>query len=252
MKYICLIIIIFVIGCTPKKDISLSNEVDNISKIIDNKNFNPEIVENADTEHNFYNNSIRLKQNLKESDEIINYIKNYYVLIRSDGTIRINDSIVYPYISNSKITDYNHISRTYDGAYVDISEFTILLENSQIIIARIFSPYENMRHDFIYFYSNNNHEATKGYYEYGDAINALKNNSKEIIFNKSKIEITVSSDTFGEYHHYYLKMGPVSEYYNADWIIDRYKYFIIDVYAKENTEELKKYFNRIIEDIKYD
>jgi hypothetical protein len=112
MKYVCLIIIILVMGCTPKNDISLSNEVDNISEIVDTKNFNPEIIENAYTERSYNNNSIRLKQNLEESDEIINYIKNYYALIRSDGAIQMNHSIVYPYISNSKIMDYNHISRT--------------------------------------------------------------------------------------------------------------------------------------------
>jgi hypothetical protein len=247
MRYFFIIVIILFSACFPKENTVLTYEENITEEIIDIKNFNPEIVEKANATDGFGNELIRLRQNLKDPDRIINNIKNYYALIRNDGSIIINSSLHYPNISNIKIVYYDHISRIYDGAHVDISEFTILLENNQSIKARIFSPYIRSSYD-IYFWSNDNHEATKGYYEFGNAINALKNNP-EIITNKSNIEITFSSGHDQEGYHKYLKLGPISKYY--DWVIDRYSYFLIDIYSVENTNEMEIYVNKIIDDIKF-
>jgi hypothetical protein len=249
MRYFCIILCFLLLSCTPKENKILSNEEKNTEEIIDSKNFNPEIIEKANTTDGFGNELIRLKQDLRDQDKIINDIKNYYGLIRNDGTIIINRSLYYPNVSNTKIMYYNHISRNYDNYLVDLSEFTISLENNQSIKARIFSPYINSEHNDIYFSSNNNYSATKGYYEFGNAINALKNNPLKKIVNKSNIEITSFSENNDEGYHKYLKLGPVSK--NYDWVIDTYEYFLIDIYSKESTEEMEIYINEIIEKINF-
>jgi hypothetical protein len=233
----------------PKENAIQPDEENNTEEVLNTKNFNPDIVEKSRRGDPAGSKLMRLKQNLKEPDAIIGYVKDYYALILSDGSILINDSLVFPNVSDTKIVYYDHISRQYGGAYVDISQFTIILENNQTIKARIFSPYKNVRHDSIYFDSNNNQNATKGYYEYGNAINAFKNNTLKTIVNKANIEITISSDYNYESHHHYIKLGPESKYY--DWVIDRYSYFLIDIYSEENTPEMETYVNRIIEDINF-
>jgi hypothetical protein len=252
MRYFCILLVILFSGCIPKDKTNSSHEEENIEEIINSKNFNPEIIEN--TIDAFGNKSIRLRQNLKDSDEIINDIKNYYARIDDDGSIRMNRSIVYPYISNTQIINYEHISRQYSGAYVDLSIFTILLENSQTINVRIFFPYESLSGGHIYFFSNNNNQATKGYYEYGNAINALKNNQLKIIKNNANIEVTIFSDYNDESYHKYIYLGPVSKHYNSEYhkAIDRYSYFLIDVYSKEDTNEMEIYYKKVVEYIKYD
>jgi hypothetical protein len=253
MKYFYILLIILFLGCVPKNNIKLSREEKNIEEIINSKNFNPEIIEKANVTDGFGKNSLRLRQNLRDTDEIINDIKNYYAKINDDGSININKSIVYPYISNTQIINYEHISRQYDGAYVDLSIFTILLENNQTINVRIFSPYESLNEAHIYFFSNNNYEATKGYYEYGNAINALKNNPLKKIKNNANIEVTIFSDYSYESYHKYIYLGPISKYYNSEYYIakDRYSYFIIDIFSIDDTNEMELYYKKIIENIKY-
>jgi hypothetical protein len=216
MKYFYILLIILLSGCVPKNNNKLSHEEKNI-------------------------------------EEIINYIKNYYANINDDGSININKSIVYPYISNSQIINYKHISRQYGGAFVDLAVFTILLENNQTINVRIFSPYESSNEDHIYIFSNNNYEATKGYYEYGNAINALKNNPLKKIKNNANVEVTIFSDYNYEGYHKYIYLEPISKYYNSEYYKaeDRYSYFLIDVYSIDDTNEIELYFQKIIEDIKY-
>jgi hypothetical protein len=223
----------------------------NILNITDSEYFNSHIIE--ETQDIFGKKYIRLKQDLIEADLIINEIKNYYATICDDGSIIINRSIIYPYIKNTKIINYEHISRRYSGAVVDLVEFIILLENNQTIKTRIFSPYESINNGGIYYFSNNNYLATKGYYEYGNAINALKNNPLEIIKNNNNIEITIFSDYNNENYHKYLYLGPISKYYNSEYnkVTDIYRYFILDIYSAENTKEMEIYYNEIIEKIKY-
>ena len=245
MKYgYCLLFILF-LSCIPKNDNVLLDEENNK---IDTMNFNPEIVECASTIDSNGNELIRLKQKLKNSDDILNKINNYYTLIRNDGSIIINESIHYPYISNTKIINYEHISRQYGGAHVDISEFTILLENNQTIKTRIFFPYESSVSDDIYYFSNDNYSATKGYYEFG-----LEKNPLEITNNIANIEIKTFSDHNVESYHKYIYLGPISKYYNSEYhkVIDRYSYFLIDIYSKEDTNEMKIYSKKIIDNIKY-
>ena len=253
MKYFYFLFVILFSGCVPKNNIISSHDETNIEEIINTKNFNPEIIAKSNATDGFGKNLLRLRQNLRDTDEIINNIKNYYAMINDDGSININESIVYPYISNTQIINYEHISRQYSGTYVDLSVFTILLENNQTINVRIFSPYESLNGDHIYFFSNNNHEATKGYYEYGNAINVLKNNPLKKIKNNANIEVTIFSDYNYEGYHKYIYLEPVSKYYNSEYYKakDRYSYFIIDIYAIDDTNEMELYFNKIIEDIKY-
>jgi hypothetical protein len=251
MRYFCILLVLLFSGCIPKDNTNLSHEEKDIEEIINSKNFKPEIIEN--TIDAFGNKSIRLRQDLRDSDVIINNIKNYYAKINNDGSISINESIVYPYINNTQIINYEHISRQYSGAYVDLSIFTILLENNQTINVRIFSPYESLRDSFMYYFSNKNHEATKGYYEYGNALNALKNNPLKTIKNNVNVQVTIFSDYNNETYHKYIYLEPVSKHYNSEYhkAIDRYSYFLIDVYSIEDTKEMEIYFNKIIEDIKY-
>lgn len=247
MKITCIIVVfLLVLSCSPKKDFVFSDDEKNILEIIDVKNFNSEIIEKSDPDTSFF----RFKQNLREADEIINMLKNYYTLINPDGTIEINNSFTYPYIENTKIVDYDHVSKQYSGACVDVHEFTILLENSQEINVRIFSPYKSLylsASDLLYS-SNNNYQTTKGYYEFGNALDSIKNNKLKTVINKANIEIEVSSDIYLNNCHRYLKFGPVSKYYND--VPDIYEYFLFDLYSEKDTVELELYTDKIINLVK--
>jgi hypothetical protein len=249
MKFGYIYLIIVLLSCTPKNDNIITTEENSFINEMDIKNFDPEIIEYANSTDGFGNELIRLKQKLRSPDEIIDSISNYFASIRNDGSIIINRSIVYPNISNTKIIDYDHISRDYDGLHVDISEFTILLENNQSIKARIFSPYINTHYEDIYFWSNDNYYGTKGLYEFGNIINAYKNNPSEVIANKSEIEITLFSGQDEEGYHQYLRLEPLSKHYY--FVIDMYSYFIIDIYSIDNTNEMEIYVKNIINEIKY-
>lgn len=253
MKYFYILLVILLFGCVPKNNNKLSKEEKNIEEITDSKNFNPEIIENANTTDGFGRNLLRLRQNLRDTDEIINAIKNYYAMINDDGSININEAIVYPYISNAQIINYEHISRQYDGAFVDLVIFSILLENNQTINVRIFSPYESLNDDRIYYFSNNNYEASKGYYEYGNALNALKNNPLKKIKNNADLEVTIFSDYNYESYHKYIYLKPISKHYNSEYYKakDRYSYFLLDIYSVNDTSEMELYYQKIIEGIKY-
>jgi hypothetical protein len=241
MKYGHILVVLLILSCSPKNDNILSYKEENTFDKIDTKNFNPEIVEYANTTDGTGNELIRLTQKLRSPDLIIDYISNYYALVRNDGSIIINKSVVYPNILNTKIMYYDHISRDYDAFHVDINEFTILLENDQLIKVRIFSPYMGDCYD-IYFWINDNYLGTKGLYEFGNAINALKNNPLEIIVNKAEIDVTVFSGTDKEGYHHYLRLEPLSKRYN--WVIDKYSYFIIDIYSIENSNEMEIYVKK--------
>jgi len=251
MRYFYALLVILLTGCIPKDNIKLSHEEKSTEEIIDSKYFNPEIIENIINDSG--KKHIRLKQDLMDTEAIIYFIRSFYANLNDDKSITINKAIIYPYISNTQIINYEHISRQYDGAHVDLVVFTILLENNQTINVRIFSPYESFNKDCIYFFSNNNYMATKGYYEFGNAINSLKNNPLKITKNKADIEVTIFFDYDNENYHKYIYLGPVSKYYNSEYYktIDRYSYFLIDVYSTEDTNEMEMYFNKIIEDIKY-
>jgi len=247
MRYFYVLLVIMLSGCIPKDNNKLSHEEKSTEEKINIINFNPEIIEKSDLTDVSGNNLIRLRQNLKDSNEINNYIKNYYALILKDGTICINSSLYYPNINDTKIMYYYHISRDYDNYHVDVSEFTIILENNKSIKVRIFSPLKS-KYD-IYYFSNGNQRRTKGYYEFGKALFAFENNPIKKIVNKSNIEITFFSGKDEEGYHQYIKLGPISKYY--DWVIDIYDYFIIDIYSMENNNEMEIYVNKIIENINF-
>jgi hypothetical protein len=215
-----------------------------------------ELMEPSNTRKDFFGNKIFVfKQNSMNSEEVKNSLSHYYASIYRNEYIRINDSFTVS-IAGKKITGYDHISRQFDGAFVDIQEFEVLLQNGINIKMRIFSSYKLSPHtigneiiDFLLdavgsFY------ATKGHYEFGDALNSLKDISKKQIINKNGINLTVNTfqQKDGTKHHY-IRIPP----YSSDDVLIKniYEYFIIDIYGNIDNQEANEYILKIIDDIKY-
>jgi hypothetical protein len=213
-----------------------------------------ELIEYSDTMIDFFGNKIfTFKQNLMNPDKAKNSLSSYYVSIYRNEYIRINDSITVS-IANKKIIGYDHESRSYGGADVDIQEFEILLRNGINIKMRIFSLYKfpsNVSGNGIISFLINavgSYEATRGYYEFGDALKSLEDISKKQIINKNGINLTVN--TFQQedgIKHHYIKIPAGSLDYS--FLMDIYGYFIIDIYGDIDNQEANEYISTVINNI---
>lgn len=224
------------------------NSLDKSTVIMDYKNFSQSIVESSNNRDGF-GPTLRMKQNLADSSQIMNKLKNYYFLVRSSGSFIINRSIEYPYVENTSIETYEHISRQYDGSYVDLTELFIKINNTHLIKVRIYCPYLNSYARDLLYYFNANMKATKGYYEFGDAIDAIKSNNVKIYINSADINVKYNITKDEEGFVGYIWLDKISSKY--DFASDLYSGFFIEISSNKSNDEVLKYFNIIKDLISY-
>ena len=95
------------------------------------------------------------------------------------------------------------------------------------------------------FFSESNHEATKGYYEYGEAMDALKNRPFES--NSEGIKIKSSMDT--NKNTGYIFLDRISKTYDFDY--DIYDSFYIIISSTGSKENLTEYYDLVKSSVRY-
>jgi hypothetical protein len=214
------------------------------------ENINHNLIENANTDDGNGNTLFRFKQELRDTEVIINSLNNHYTIIRNSGDIIINSAIEYPNIEGTKIIEYSHSSREYNGAPVDLTNFTILLKNDKILRVRIFSRYSNAREtNALFLYSLKEYTRSKGNYEYGKALKSLKDNGAKEMVNSFNIKLLINTLNDEDGIHQYIKLNPISSVYS--FVDDVYTNFVIEVYYNSASQEASEYIEALIDRINY-
>ena len=215
-----------------------------------------ELIEYSNGRTDTFGNKIfTFRQDLMNSDNVKNSLSSYYVKIYRNEYIEINDSFTVS-IAGKKIIGYGHESKSYDGADVDIQEFEILLQNGISIKMRVFSLYKfpsNVSGNGIIGFligAVGSYQTIKGLYEFGDALESLKDISRKQIINQNGVNLTVNTFQREDgIKHHYVKIPSGSLRY--DFVMDIYEYFIIDIYGDIDNQEANEYISTVIENIKY-
>ncbi|MEJ2664779.1 MAG: hypothetical protein P8107_12175 [Spirochaetia bacterium] len=252
MKYFLVLLLPVFMGCAGTAGVSTPGS-SGAYKEIGKVKVNTSIVENAGTEDGYGNRLLRMKQNLIDTETILNMLRDYYFMFNRNGDMYINSCVVFPGIPGSQITAYSHLTRDYDGAYVDLTELSIELKGGTSVKVRLFFPYKSSGAPFsLFLYALAGREATKGYYEYGDALDALKENTVGSFKNENKVVLKKTVKTVNGITHWYLSMNPASSVY--DFVTDTYSKIIIDIYSADKNSsdlEIDRYIDYILKNINY-
>ena len=169
---------------------------------------------------------------------------NYFFTERDDS-YKINNSLSYPKVPSAQLLDRKHISRRYDGALADKNVLTIEYKKD-IISVEIICPYLDTSVTRLLFFSEFNKEFTKGYYEYGEAMDALENQP----FESNSKEIKIKSFMNSNKNTGYIFLDRISKTY--DYHYDIYDAFYIVISSKTGSKEnLMEYYDFVKNSICY-
>lgn len=179
-----------------------------------------------------------------EKIDIEKEFANYFFTERDDS-YKINNSLSYPKVPSAQLLDRKHISRMYDGALADKN--VLLIEyKKDIISVEIICPYLDTSVTRLLFFSEFNKEFTKGHYEYGDAMKAVKNQSFESNSKKIKIKSFMNSNK----NTGYIFLDRISKTY--DFHYDIYDAFYIVISSKTGSKEnLMEYYDSVKNSVCY-
>ena len=169
---------------------------------------------------------------------------NYFFTERDDS-YKINNSLSYPKVPSAQLLDRKHISRMYDGALADKNVLTIEYKKD-LISVEIICPYLDTSVTRLLFFSEFNKEFTKGYYEYGEAMDALENQPFESNSKEIKIKSFMNSDK----NTGYIFLDRISKTY--DYHYDIYDAFYIVISSKTGSKEnLMEYYDFVKDSVCY-
>lgn len=179
-----------------------------------------------------------------EKIDIEKEFANYFFTERDDS-YKINNSLSYPKVPSAQLLDRKHISRMYDGALADKNVLTIEYKKD-IISVEIICPYLDTSVTRLLFFSEFNKEFTKGHYEYGDAMKAVKNQPFESNSKKIKIKSFMNSNK----NTGYIFLDRISKTY--DFHYDIYDAFYIVISSKTGSKEnLMEYYDFVKDSVCY-
>ena len=197
--------------------------------------------------HKKSSDAVILQNSDKPKIEKIDIEKEFanYFFTERDDSYKINNSLSYPKVPSAQLLDRKHISRRYDGALADKNVLTIEYKKD-IISVEIICPYLDTSVTRLLFFSEFNKEFTKGYYEYGEAMDALENQPFESNSKEIKIKSFMNSDkTTG-----YIFLDRISKTY--DFHYDIYDAFYIVISSKTGSKEnLMEYYDFVKNSICY-
>ena len=167
-----------------------------------------------------------------------------YFFTEHDKYYKINNVFSYPKVPSAQLIERKHISRMYDGAWADKNVLTIKYKED-LISVEIICEYLDTSVKWFLFFSESNHKATKGYYEYGEAMDALKNRPFES--NSEGIKIKSSMDT--NKNTGYIFLDRISKTYDFDY--DIYDSFYIIISSTGSKENLTEYYDLVKSSVRY-
>lgn len=156
----------------------------------------------------------------------------------------INNILQYPKVQSADKIDHKHISHEFDGALTDKNTFKFKYNDDEITV-EIICEYLNTSVKHFLFYFDTHIEATKGYYEYGDAIDALKN----LNFETNSKEVKIKSSLNEDKKTGYIFLDRISKTYESAH--DIYGSFYIIISSDGDIENLKDYFDKVKNEICY-
>ena len=197
--------------------------------------------------HKKSSDAVILQNSDKPKIEKIDIEKEFanYFFTERDDSYKINNSLSYPKVPSAHLLDRKHISRRYDGALADKNVLTIEYKKD-IISVEIICPYLDTSVTRLLFFSEFNKEFTKGYYEYGEAMDALENQPFESNSKKIKIKSFMNSNK----NTGYIFLDRISKIY--DYHYDIYDAFYIVISSKTGSKEnLTEYYDLVKSSVRY-
>lgn len=187
-----------------------------------------------------------------------------YFFNEKENCYIINNVIRFPKIQNARMVDRSHMSRGYDGVRADKNVLTMEY-NGSLISVIIICPYHNTSvQDFLFFNVNpiekgyyeymqmegkpvmvSNIKMTKGFYEYGDAMDALRDRPFELNSENIRIKSFMNSNE----KKGYIFLDEISKTY--DFTSDIYESFYIIISSDGDDKILSEYYNLVKDKIKY-
>lgn len=197
--------------------------------------------------HKKSSDAVILENSDKPKIEKIDIEKEFanYFFTERDDSYKINNSLSYPKVPSAQLLDRKHISRMYDGALADKNVLTIEYKKD-IISVEIICPYLDTSVTHLLFFPVSNMNFTKGYYEYGEAMDALENQP----FESNSKEINIKSFMNSDKNTGYIFLDRISKTY--DFHYDIYDSFYIVISSKTGSKEnLMEYYDSVKNSVCY-